>query len=128
MTWVYVVVGVVGVAILAVILAAIAGRKRRDEQASAEGDEASRGLAAAEGDFPGDTPAAEERPASAETAVLARLFTEQRTLFAQESSAANKLLKVGDGKADASLNPADLAAAAVVGLAILNHDDALMRR
>jgi hypothetical protein len=68
------------------------------------------------------------RPIEKETAVLVQLFEEQRALFAADPMAAAKLLAVGDGKCDPTMNPVDLAAAATLALAILNHDDAVMRR
>jgi hypothetical protein len=68
------------------------------------------------------------KPSDRETAILAALFAEQRAGFAVDPSAADKLLAVGDSPADAKLDKLDLAAAAVVGLAVLNHDAAVMRR
>jgi hypothetical protein len=49
-------------------------------------------------------------------------------LFAQSEEAAQKLIAVGDAKAAAPVAHADLAAATVLAQALLNHDDALMRR
>jgi hypothetical protein len=63
-----------------------------------------------------------------ELAILTRLFEEQRALFLRGEEAALKLVAVGEAKADPSLAPADAAAATVLAQAILNHDDALMRR
>jgi hypothetical protein len=63
-----------------------------------------------------------------EVTVLQKLLGEQRDLFTADPSAARKLLTVGDAKADATLNPPDAAAAAVLALAILNHDEAILRR
>ncbi len=69
------------------------------------------------------------RPATArEVSVLRQLFDEQREIFAADRDGAAKLLTVGDAKADPSLDPVDLAAATVLAQAILNHDEALMRR
>jgi hypothetical protein len=65
---------------------------------------------------------------SKEIAVLERLLAEQKQLFAEDLPAAKKLLAVGDAKTDAGPNPADAAAAAVLSLAILNHDEAILRR
>ena len=67
-------------------------------------------------------------PATKELPILTRLFAEQRELFSKEPSAAQKLLAFGETKTDPALPPADLAAATSLGLALLNHDEALMRR
>jgi hypothetical protein len=69
------------------------------------------------------------RPAAEpELAVLMRLFDEQRELFSADPQAAAKLLAVGDTRSDEKLDFADLAAGTVLGIAILNHDAAVMRR
>jgi hypothetical protein len=69
------------------------------------------------------------RPATAkETAVLVRLLAEQKELFRADRPAAKKLLAVGDAKCDPGLDSAELAAAAVLALAVLNHDEAVLRR
>jgi mono/diheme cytochrome c family protein len=70
------------------------------------------------------TRAATER----ERTILARLYDEQAALFEADPKAAERLLAVGDGKTDAKLRPADLAAATAVALTILNHDAAVVRR
>jgi hypothetical protein len=63
-----------------------------------------------------------------EAAVLARLFEEQRQLFQADPASASRLLGVGEVKNDVTFLPADLAASAVLALAVLNHDEAVMRR
>jgi Protein of unknown function (DUF1553)/Protein of unknown function (DUF1549)/Concanavalin A-like lectin/glucanases superfamily/Planctomycete cytochrome C len=63
-----------------------------------------------------------------ERAILAKLFDEEVAFFTGDPKAADKLLAVGEGKTDAKLKPAELAAAASVALTILNHDAAVMRR
>jgi hypothetical protein len=68
------------------------------------------------------------KPTAQETGVLKKLFSEQRELFAEDTSASQKLLDVGETKNDASLNPADLAAGTVLAETLLNHDEAVMRR
>jgi hypothetical protein len=69
------------------------------------------------------------RPATErELAILKSLFEEQRALFLQSGESAVKLIAVGEAKADPAVAPADLAAATLLAQAILNHDDALMRR
>jgi hypothetical protein len=68
------------------------------------------------------------RATAKETAALARLFAEQRELFRSDTKAAAKLLAVGETRNDPALDPADLAAGTVLAQALLNHDEAVMRR
>lgn len=69
------------------------------------------------------------RPATPrELAILAQMLAEQRSLFAADEAAVQKLLTVGESKPDTGLNPTDLAARTVVALAILNHDEAVHTR
>ena len=69
------------------------------------------------------------RPATApETAVLVRLFKEQREIFANDEDAAKRLLAVGEAKRDESLAASDAAAATVLALSIFNYDEATQRR
>ena len=70
----------------------------------------------------GRTPSARELP------VLGRLFEEQRALFASDAEATAKLLAVGETKNDPPLDSVELAATTVLAGALLNHDEALMRR
>ena len=67
-------------------------------------------------------------PTARQAAVLRRLYAEQRELFAADPDAARHLLAVGDSKNDASLDPVDLAAGTVLAQALLNFDEAVMRR
>ncbi len=67
-------------------------------------------------------------PSDKESKLLVQLFDEQKELFAGDVKAAEKLLSVGDKKADPKLDKTELAAAATLALAILNHDAAVMRR
>ncbi|HET6407580.1 MAG TPA: DUF1553 domain-containing protein, partial [Chthoniobacteraceae bacterium] len=67
-------------------------------------------------------------PSSREVEILARLYDEQRELFAQDVDAAVRLVGFGETKADATLNGPDLAAGTVMAIALLNHDEAVMRR
>ncbi len=67
-------------------------------------------------------------PTSRELEILRQLFNEQREIFAGDPTSAAKLLNVGEAKNDAELDPVDLAAGTVLAEAILNHDDAIMRR
>jgi hypothetical protein len=68
------------------------------------------------------------KPSQQESAVLKQLFDEQRALFAADPAAAGKLLKVGEAKSDSTLDSAEHAASTVLASALLNHDEALMRR
>ncbi|HEX4795372.1 MAG TPA: DUF1553 domain-containing protein [Humisphaera sp.] len=67
-------------------------------------------------------------PAPAEMQILVQMFVEQRELFGRDSASAKKLLAVGEARNDPSLDEADLAAGTVLAEAILNHDEAVMRR
>ena len=62
-------------------------------------------------------------PDARERTILARLFSEQRALFAADEGRAAAYLGVGEWRADASLPRADLAAQATVVNAIMNHDE-----
>jgi hypothetical protein len=64
----------------------------------------------------------------AEKAVLIELLAEQRAEYEKDPRSAEKLLAVGASKVDPTLGKIDLAAAASVALAILNHDGAVHRR
>jgi hypothetical protein len=63
-----------------------------------------------------------------EVSILARLLTEQKALFKADPKAAAKLLAVGDRKNDAELDTVELAATTMLALAVLNHDEAVIRR
>jgi hypothetical protein len=67
-------------------------------------------------------------PTNRELTILTRLYDEQREIFAQDSDATAKLLHFGETKSDASLAMADLAAGTILAKALLNHDEAVMRR
>ena len=63
-----------------------------------------------------------------ELKTLLEMYREQREEFAANSNAAEAILKSGESKRDDALATADLAAYTVVAIALLNHDEALMRR
>ncbi|QEL16510.1 DUF1553 domain-containing protein [Limnoglobus roseus] len=63
-----------------------------------------------------------------ELTVLVKLYEEQQAEFARDAKAAENLLSVGEGKADAKTNKMELAAATQLALTILNHDEAVNRR
>src|SRR5262249_10938859 len=68
------------------------------------------------------------QPTARETTVLVRLYEEQMAEFVQDPKRAEKLLAVGDNPPDRALGKTELAAAASLALAILNHDGAAHRR
>ncbi|AGA31165.1 DUF1553 domain-containing protein [Singulisphaera acidiphila] len=68
------------------------------------------------------------RPVAREVAVLEQLLVEQRTLFGSDPQAAKALLAVGESKSDPAIDPVELAAATVLAEAVLNHDEAVLRR
>jgi len=68
------------------------------------------------------------KPNSRELEVLEKFYAEQRELFQADQQGAEALVKVGASKANAFLEPAALAATVSVALAIINHDEALMKR
>jgi len=70
----------------------------------------------------------DRRPKSRELTILRQLLEEQHEIFAADPASAKKLLNVGETKNDPSLDPVDLAAGTVLAEAILNLDDAAMRR
>ena len=67
-------------------------------------------------------------PHPAETESLVAALAEQEAVFNDNPAAAEKLLTIGEAIADTSLPTARLAAATVVASALLNHDEAVMRR
>jgi hypothetical protein len=68
------------------------------------------------------------RPDDVESGILARMFSEQKDLYAADSGEALKLLGVGESARDAALPPADVAATAMVVSAIMNFDEFLVIR
>jgi hypothetical protein len=67
-------------------------------------------------------------PSARESEILARLYDDQHELFAKDAEATGKLLNFGETKNDPSIAGADLAAATIMATAVLNHDEAMMRR
>ncbi|HVV00175.1 MAG TPA: DUF1553 domain-containing protein [Verrucomicrobiae bacterium] len=62
------------------------------------------------------------KPDNTEAAVLQDLFAEQKEIFSKEPDRARELLAVGASKADASLDPIQLAAMTIVAQAVMNAD------
>jgi hypothetical protein len=67
-------------------------------------------------------------PSARQMVTLRQLFDEQRQLFAADPGSAEKLINVGEAKADASMNKPDLAAGTVLAQTLFNFDDTIMRR
>ena len=67
-------------------------------------------------------------PDGTESRILARLFAEQRDLFARNRDEAAKLLAVGESKSDDTLPRVELAATTIVVNAIMNFDEFVMVR
>jgi hypothetical protein len=67
-------------------------------------------------------------PAPEETRLLLELFKEQAAIFASEPGRATNLLKVGEHKPEASLDPIQVAAATSVAQAVLNLDATVWKR
>ena len=65
---------------------------------------------------------------SREALVLKRIFLEQREIFSSAPGQAARLLIVGEAPSDPTLALADVSAGAILAQAILNHDEAAMRR
>jgi hypothetical protein len=66
-------------------------------------------------------------PTPRESAILRKLLDDQRAHFKADLAEAKKLLAVGDAKSDESINPAEGAAWASVGNALLNIDATIHR-
>ena len=68
------------------------------------------------------------KPSAQETSVLRALYEDQLAHFRERPEQAAEYLKVGDRARAENLPSAQVAAAGVLALAILNHDDCLMKR
>ena len=68
------------------------------------------------------------RASARELPILKQLFTEQRALFGAHQDSAARLLNIGDIVSDPRFELADLAASTILAEALLNHDEAIMRR
>jgi hypothetical protein len=67
-------------------------------------------------------------PTAKELAILRRLYDEQLASFRADGEGTASLLKVGEANSDPALNQAELAAATALASAILNFDEALLKR
>jgi hypothetical protein len=68
------------------------------------------------------------RPASRESAVLRRMLAEQRAIFRADPSLVADFAKVGDAPADAALDPVEAAAYGALANAVMNFDEAIVKR
>ena len=60
--------------------------------------------------------------------MLRQLFDEQKSFYAKEAGAADKLLATGESKWDESLPRADFAATMMLVSAVMNFDEFVMLR
>ena len=67
-------------------------------------------------------------PDKTESKILAKLYTEQKTLFARNLQDAKKLLSTGESQRDETLPPADFAAMTTLVNAIMNYDEFVVQR
>jgi hypothetical protein len=67
-------------------------------------------------------------PDGTESAILQRLFDEQRRLFGARAEDAARLIAVGESRADGALPAAELAAMTMVVSGIMNFDEFVMVR
>jgi hypothetical protein len=67
-------------------------------------------------------------PDARELKLMEELLRDQTKVFTNEPDRAGKLLSVGDRKADAALNPVELAAATTLAQAVLNLDATIWKR
>jgi hypothetical protein len=67
------------------------------------------------------------KPSAPESAALARLLARERSVYGKDLAAAQRLLSVGETKAEATLDAAEFAAWTMVAHAVLNLDEAISR-
>jgi hypothetical protein len=68
------------------------------------------------------------KPDAKEAQIAERLYREQRTFFAAHPEEAKQLLKVGRTACNVKIPPPELAAAAMLGQLLLNHDECVVKR
>ena len=68
------------------------------------------------------------QPTTRELRVLEKLRTEQLALFRANHADAEAMLKIGESASDPKLDRAELAAAAAVASAVMNFDEAILKR
>ena len=67
-------------------------------------------------------------PDKDEVKILQSLYAEQKARFAKNNEAAQKLIKTGETKPDATLETADVAATTILVSAVMNFDEFVMKR
>ena len=68
------------------------------------------------------------RPAAKELGVLRRLLEEQRASFQSNREAGEALSRVGDSAVDKTVDPVETAAFAALANAVMNFDEAMVKR
>ena len=68
------------------------------------------------------------RPSDRELLALEAIYREQYDEFRSGRADAQKLLAVGDAPRDTTIDPAECAALTVLAQAVMNHDEAVMKR
>jgi hypothetical protein len=68
------------------------------------------------------------KPDAKEAEIALRLYREQQAYYVARPDEAKQLLKVGRAPREAKIAPSDLAAAAVLGQLLLNHDECVVKR
>jgi Tfp pilus assembly protein PilX len=68
------------------------------------------------------------KPTAKEMRILQKLRDEQLALFRADKSGAEAALKIGESAIDPKLDRAELAAAAAVASAVMNFDEAILKR
>jgi hypothetical protein len=63
-----------------------------------------------------------------EVKILLGLYEEQKARFSKNTEAAQKLIKTGDSKPDATLESADVAATTMLVSTVMNFDEFVMKR
>lgn len=68
------------------------------------------------------------RPSEQESEILTKLYEEQFRYFDDHPTDADELLKIGQAPHDNQLGAVEVAAAAMLAQALLNHDECVMKR
>ena len=68
------------------------------------------------------------KPDERETQILSQLYKEQLEHFRSHPTEADELLKIGQAPHGADIHAIDVAAAAMLAQALLNHDECVMKR
>jgi hypothetical protein len=71
---------------------------------------------------------ATREPTQNESKLLSQLYEAQKTLFQNEPTQADKLIRIGESKPDTAIPSAELAAWTVVAQTVLNMDATIWKR